>query len=168
MVHRGAAERSGPARSERGPRRAAPAKFRMRWAWRMPEQRRHRVVALGNGRYRVSTTIITTEEREVEVDEVQLLEMGIQPPALDLPWTEPTKVHAVDRAAALQHWTKRLGGYHPRLRSGINDFLVKYGLEVVKQAIDQVADRHLKGGASMKFDAFVRVLQQITERRDAK
>jgi hypothetical protein len=126
----------------------------------MPEERRRRVVALGNGRFRVTTV--------VEVDEAQLLALGLEPPPPDVPWVEPRPFHAADRAAALQHWTERLGGYHPRLRSGINDFLSRYGLAVVRQAIDQVADRHLKGGASMKFDAFVRVLQQIQERRDAK
>jgi hypothetical protein len=128
----------------------------------MPEERRSKVTPLGNGRFRVTTTI--TEE----MDEVALVERGLHPPAQDVPWVDPKPIHAADRAAALQHWTERLGGYHPRLRSGINDFLSRHGLAVVRQAIDQVADRHLKGGASMKFDAFVRVLQQAQERRDGK
>lgn len=128
----------------------------------MRDERRHTVVALGNGRYRVTTTIIE------EMDEAQLVERGIRPPPPDVPWAQPAPVHAADRAAALQHWTEHLGGYDPRLSRLINGLLGEFGLATIREAMDQVADRHVKGGAGVKYAEFIRVLRQIRERREAK
>lgn len=155
---------SGPARSERGPRRAAPATFFRppRWDGPMPpEERAHKVIALGNGLYRLITT--TVSEREVTGE--QLLELGLKVPEPDVPWTEPTPVHAADRAAALQHWTEHLGGYDPRLSGRIVGFIRELGLKKVIEAIDQVAAMNVKGGAGVKYAEFVRVLRQVRERR---
>jgi hypothetical protein len=126
----------------------------------MPEERRRKVVAIGNGRYRVTTVI--------EVDEAQLLALGLQPPPEDLPWAQPAPFHAADKAAALQYWTEHLGGHEPRLAGLIVSALKEFGIAVVKQTIDQLAAQNIKGGASRKYFEFVRVLRQVRERRDGK
>jgi hypothetical protein len=130
----------------------------------VPEERRHKVVSLGNGRFRVTTTIV--DEREV--DEAQLAALGLQPPSVDLPWTQPVPVHAADKAAALQHWAEHLGGYDPRLSGRMAGFIQELGLPSIFQAIDQVAAMHLKGGVGVRYAEFIRQLRQMRERRGDK
>lgn len=130
----------------------------------MPEERRHKVVSLGAGRFRVTTTIV--DEREV--DEAELAELGLQPPPADLPWAQPVPVRAADRAAALQYWAEHLGGYDPRLSGRMGGFIQELGLDSMFQAIDQVAAMNLKGGVSVKYTEFIRQLRQMRERRGDK
>lgn len=127
----------------------------------MPEERRQKVVAIGSGRFRVVTIITKTEE----MDEGQLLELGLQPPASDLPWAQPVPVHGADRVAALQYWTEHLGGYDPRLSGRVNGFIQELGLKSIFEAIDQVAAMNLKDGAGVKYAEFIRRLGQIRDRR---
>jgi hypothetical protein len=88
---------------------------------------------LGGGKYRVTTEEILTEE--------QLAAMGLELPPLDLPWKQetPRVVHAAERTEGLRYWAKHLGGYDQRLSSRVVVFIQEFGLEGVKQAIDQVA-----------------------------
>lgn len=150
---------SGPARSERGPRRAAPATRELRAPhWDAPLLPRHKVVAIGGGKFRVITTV------EQVVSEEELTALGLEVPPEDLPWQAPKPVHAADRAAALQHWTNLLGGYDPRLTSRIGPFLGEFGLDALKAAINQVAATNPTGGAGVKYAQLVRVLREIRER----
>jgi hypothetical protein len=128
----------------------------------MPEDRRQKVTPLGGGRFRITTTIIE------DVDESRLLELGHEVPTSDVPWVEPKPVHAADRVAALQYWAEHLGGYEPRLSGRINVFLREFGLASVRQAIDQVAARHIKGGAAVKYAELVGVLRQLRGRGTGK
>jgi hypothetical protein len=127
----------------------------------MRDERRYKVIPLGNGRYRVTTTIVE------EMDEGELVERGIQPPAADVPWIDPAPVHAADRAAALRHWSAVLGGYDPRLSGRMSGFIQELGLPAIFEAIDQVAAMNLKPGVSLRYAEFIRVLRQIRERRGA-
>lgn len=151
---------SGLARSERGPRRPAPATSRRRrphWAGALPPKRK--VVPIGGGKYRVTTEEILTEE--------QLAEMGLELPPLDLPWnTEPARVvHASERTDALRYWAERLDGYTPRLSNRVVVFIQEFGLAGVKQAIDQVAATNPTGGAEAKYEQLIRVLLETRARR---
>jgi hypothetical protein len=96
------------------------------------------------------------------------LALGLQPPPEDLPWVQPAPFHPADKVAALQYWAEHLGGYEPRLPGLMSGVLREFGIAVVKQAIDQLAERDIKGGAGAKYLEFVRVLRQVRERRDGK
>jgi hypothetical protein len=117
------------------------------------------VVPLGGGKYRVTTEEILTEE--------QLAAMGLELPPLDLPWKQETQrvVHASERTEALRYWAGLLDGYDQRLSSRVVVFIQEFGLEGVKQAIDQVAATNPRGGATAKYEQLVRVLLEIRSRR---
>lgn len=126
----------------------------------MSKDARIQVLPLGNGRYCVITTtgqVVTTAELEA---------MGLRTPAPDVPWpAEPQRVvPGEERASALQYWHDKLGGYEPRLSGRIVIFLREFGLDGVKQAIDQVAVNYTKGGAAEKYHQLVRVMREMRER----
>jgi hypothetical protein len=123
-----------------------------------PEEKQYKVVALGDGRFRLTTT--TTWVEEQDVDEGQLLALGLRPPVQVAP------VHAADRAAALQYWTEHLGGYDPRLSGRINGILGEFGLETIKQLIRGLASQNVKGGAGVKYAQFIRVLRLLREENE--
>lgn len=165
-MQRGSVVQSGGlARSERGPRRAAPAALGLRGAhWDGPVLPRHTVVAIGGGRYRVTTVV----EQIVSEDELRAL--GLEAPPEDVPWRAAPALpaSATDKATVLRLWSELLGGHDPRLSDRVPVFIRDYGLEVVKRAIGTVAATNPKGGAGAKYAQLVRVLREMGERKASR
>lgn len=152
------------ARTSRAPpRRASRGLVLFRSA--VAHNREHKVVALGNGRYRLFT-IITTESI---VTEDELAKLGLAPQQVDLPWTEgepkppmewsrkrsPTAQQDPDTEAAVTHWRQHVGEATDQLKGNMKGWLKEFGLPRVKGAFDAVAINRPRASTHVKYKFLV-------------
>lgn len=160
------------------PRRAAGgARARRFLGARVAPRREDRIFPLGNGRFRLVTTITHVSERIVT--EHELREMGLVAPAPDVPWTQEAtedgvrlrrrssdNVEAVtDVHRALDYWLARLGDLEPRLKSQMPQWVREFGLATVREAIDLVRKDMPHRGPSERYGMLTRVFREIRTRR---
>lgn len=138
----------------------------------MAPRREYRVHPLGQGRFRLVTTVTHVTESIVTEDHLQ--ELGLEPPANDVPWHDGhAKESRVwnrdgqadpDLEAAREHWNRCVGGHDPRLRSQMPQWVREFGLATVREAIDIVAAGMPRGSTGAKYLMLVRVFREMRQR----
>lgn len=141
-------------------------------------RREDRIFPLGQGRFRLVTTITHVSERVLT--EEQLRELGFDPPAAEVPWTPaalddgaalrrrqtPSNVQPVsDSHRALDYWMERLGDMDPRLTSQMPGWVRRFGLATVREVIDLVKQDMPFHQAGERYAMLSRVLRDIQRKR---
>lgn len=151
------------------PRRASRTLVLFRSA--MAHNREHKVVALGNGRFRLFT-IITTES---VVTEDELAKLGLAPPPLDLPWTDgeprppvewtvrrsPTAQQDPEVEAAVTYWRQNVGEATDQVKGNVKGWLKEFGLAHVKGAFDAVAINRPRASTHAKYKFLIDLFRMM-------
>lgn len=127
---------------------------------------KHRVTPLGNGLYRVVTTV--TVERTLTEAEMQKL--GIAVPAPEVPWepeqpapVPPRRAYRTDSPVGqvMAYWRQHLGsGYDSRLPKQLPAWIDEFSIAGVLRAIDEVKRQDSR---EPKYLRLVHVLRRMRE-----
>lgn len=151
------------------PRASLRRAFRFEWARRrsVAPRREHRVVPLGDGRYRLITTV--TVERIVT--EGELLRLGVAaPPRLDVPWVEPPPIPVPERGASpfaqvMSYWRKCFPSFPSQMPGRVPRWLDEHGVDALLKAISEVKAESATD-QTPPYLRFIRKLRQLSNARE--